>query len=436
MAQGEGERICFAMHLLGPAFPSLRQLDINFNGSDLGSGYLSFGLEQCKQLSKLSLLGTRPTAVKASAAALARLPALRDFTFSVHRDCDINPAALIDQLTRLTALKHELSRTQHVVSVFAAAARNPGLQTFTLSRVASQLRPYQLDAAEAVRNFLTSCASLTHLDLSNALPSERTVDAILTHGTSITHLTVGALATSTNHSDQPSNLQSLSLQESDWGTLTLQLANLPLRGVTHLCTGGLGWLELPTACVPAHQLPAVLGATTNLAACAAWQAKPEHCIYLRGDDRMSNSHIHLTPEAQLQLLEALAPVGGPHVREFNISVEEASFSWGRAQVEALGRSLRSTQLSSLDLSYCTVHRDFWAAVDEVWPSLKFLRLGDEVTCSASALFVFCSRRQAGKEFTLGLAPELYDSHNGAGLQDSLRAQGLPLVSVVSHASGM
>jgi hypothetical protein len=43
------------MHLLGPAFPSLHQLNIDFKDSDLGNGDMIVGLQQCKQLSKLSL---------------------------------------------------------------------------------------------------------------------------------------------------------------------------------------------------------------------------------------------------------------------------------------------------------------------------------------------------------------------------------------------
>jgi hypothetical protein len=115
--------------------------------------------------------------------------------------------------------------------------------------------------------------------------------------------------------------------------------------------------------------------------------------------------------------------------EFQGRMAESCFSWGRPEVEALGRSLRSPQLSVLELSHCTLHTDFWAALDEVFPSLEVLTLGDEVTCSASDLAVFCTRRQAEQPFDLILDPALYESHNGAGLQESLEAQGVEHVSV-------
>jgi hypothetical protein len=437
----EANPSCPAMQLLGTAFPSLRQLGIDFRAADLGDGDMLVGLQQCKQLSKLSLdwLWISPTAVTASAAALAQLPALRDLTLTM--SSDINLAALIDQLTCLTALKVEPYGYKHVASTFSAAACNPGLQTFTLKDEALCL---DVTDAEAVASFLTSCPCLTHLDLDSMDLSEGVVDAILTHGTSILKLEVGALVTSTNYSDQPSKLQSLSLQSPIHATV-LQLANLPLRGVTHLklSCDTLAQLQLPTSSVPADQLAAVLQrASANLAACPAWQAKPEQCISLQGDVE-GRTYIHivpyiqLTPETQMQLLQALAPLGGPHVRKFQGCVAESSFTWGRPQVEALGRSLGSAQLSELELSKCTLSTDFWAALDDVMPSLEVLRLLRSVTCSVRDLDIFCSRRQAGRSFSLILAPELYEEYEGAGLQDSLRAQGVTHVSVVlntSHAS--
>jgi hypothetical protein len=437
MAQQRGaDRSCPPLHLLGTALPSLRQLSISFSGSDLGSGELLVGLQQCQQLSTLSLLGfwISPTAVTAAAAALAQLPALRDLSLS--SDCDINPAALMDQLTCLTALWLGLDGSGQVDSMFEAAARNPGLQTFILQDDIGDLEVTDDDECEALRTFLTSCPTLTYLSLDHMSLSEDVVDTILTHGTSITHLTAGGLVTSTNYSGQPSNLQSLRLYDSS----SLQLANLPLRGVTHLqlwdeAMGDLcediGQLHLPTSAMAPDELPAVLQrATANLAACPAWQAKPEPCISLQGDGSDVEEYLYLAPEIRLQLLEALAPLGGPHVTEFQGCMAENWFNWGRPEVEALGHSLHSTQLSSLELWHCALHIDFWAALGEVFPSLEVLTLGAGVTCSASDLAVFCSRRQAGHPFKLVLAPRLFESHDGAGLQESLEAQGVLHVSVV------
>jgi hypothetical protein len=390
------------------------------------------GLQQCKQLSKLSLDYFRisPTAVRASAAALAQLPALRDLELLV--DCDINLAGSIDQLTGLTSLQLLPARSEHVGSILSAAACNPGLQTFALTDVA---RGIELTDAEAVRHFLTSCPCLTHLDLPSVELSEGVVDAILTHGTSVVHLAAGALVTTTNYSGQPSNLQSLSLL-SGASSPVLQFANLPLGGVTQLelwcgLCNTLAQLQLPTSSVPADQLPGILQrATSNLAACPAWQAKPGQCISLQGDVGEENEYTHLNAGAQMQLLEALAPLGGPHVRKFQGCVAESSLYWGRPEVEALGRSLNSTELRVVELSDCTLAADFWAALEDVVPSLEILRLHDGVTCSASDLAVLCSRRQAGRPFSLILAPDLYEEYNGAALQDSLSAQRVTHVSVV------
>jgi hypothetical protein len=109
---------------------------------------------------------------------------------------------------------------------------------------------------------------------------------------------------------------------------------------------------------------------------------------------------------------------------------ESCFSWGRPEVGALGRSLRQHRAQLLQLSHCTLRTDFWAAVDEVFPSLEVLTLGDEVTCSASDLAVFCTRRQAEQPFDPILDPALYESHDGAGLQEGLEAQGVEHVSVL------
>jgi hypothetical protein len=386
------------------------------------------GLQQCKQLYKLSLnwFSISPTAVKASAAALAQLPALRDLALSI--DCDINLAGLIDQLTCLTALKLEPYWSGHIGSVFRAAACNPGLQTFTLT---DENCDFEATDAKAVASFLASCPCLTHLDLDWMHLSESVVDAILTHGISIVKLAVGGLVTTTNYSGQPTKLQSLSLRSRRYSPV-LQLANLSLSNVTHLelwCDISVQ-LQLPSSSVPADQLPGILQrAASNLAACPAWQSKPEQCISLQGDVE-DHEEIYLSPETQLQLLQALAPLGGPHVRKFQGLLGESWFDWGRPQVEALGFSLGSTQLRVLELTCCTLGEDFWAALDEAMPSLEVLRLICPVTCSVLDLAVFCSRRQAGRPFSLILAPQLYEDYNGAGLQDSLRAQGVTHVSVV------
>jgi hypothetical protein len=65
------------------------------------------------------------------------------------------------------------------------------------------------------------------------------------------------------------------------------------------------------------------------------------------------------------------------------------------------------------------------------PSLEDLKLVAAVDCSELDLAVSYSRRLAGRPFSLILAAaDLYEDYNGAGLQDSLRAQGVTHVSVI------
>jgi hypothetical protein len=150
---------------------------------------------------------------------------------------------------------------------------------------------------------------------------------------------------------------------------------------------------------------------------------------LWGDPSVSDTEdaIEFSPQQRIQLLEALAPLGGTHVSSFAGCIKDAEFEWGRAEVEAMARSLGGKEITRLELSHCTLATDFWAALDEFLPSLKTLRLQKDVKCPALDLAIFCTKR-GQCPFTLELAQPIYIEVGGAQLAGSLRAQGVPHVT--------
>jgi hypothetical protein len=188
----------------------------------------------------------------------------------------------------------------------------------------------------------------------------------------------------------------------------LHLANLPLKGVTSLeyseaywgATPRLGTLQLPLYSRQVEDMPRLLHqAATNLAACPAWKAEPQGTISLEGDPTDTHPSAHNTvyfPDHQcIQLLQSLAPLGGPHVRVFKGNIWGAQFRWGRAEVQALAGSLRSDRVTRLALDHCFLAGDFCAALDESLPALKTLQLGKDVTYGyldiGRRFVIFCTR---------------------------------------------
>jgi hypothetical protein len=316
--------------------------------------------------------------------------------------------------------------------MFAAAARNPGLETFAPS-VDVETRP---TAAQA-KHLLTSCPSLTCLNLSAFSISQDVLEVILTHGTRITKLRAFTIQSDVSFADRPCSWRSLGVAGVEHYASVLHWAHLPLKGLTKLeirdeaHDGGLGSFQIPLSSIDLNQLPQKLReATTNLAACPAWQANPDSCIALDGDPADSYEDVHIFSDQQrIQLLEALAPVGGPHVERFRAAMPGAAFEWGRAELQALARSLNSSQLSLLALDNCHLTVGFWAALEEVLPALDRLTLCWDVTCSASDIAVFCSRRKQGHQLTLYLCQRLYEEVDGDELQASPVGQGMPHIKI-------
>jgi hypothetical protein len=219
-----------------------------------------------------------PAAVQPSAAALARLRSLREVTLIPSDSCDTNPAGLVEQLTCFTQLTLWSRKGSHLEGMFAAAARNPGLQTFSVSGGADT----GPTAAQA-KHLLTSCPSLACLDLDYMDISQDVLEVILTHGTHITSFRAHTIQSDVSFADRPCSCRSLRIAGTQHYASVLHWAHLPLKGVTELqiwdeahdggFTGGLGLLQLPFSSIDLDQLPQKLReATINLAACPAWQA--------------------------------------------------------------------------------------------------------------------------------------------------------------------
>jgi hypothetical protein len=310
-----------------------------------------------------------------------------------------------------------------IEDMITAAARNAGLQKF-------QFHVYSGEAtqptAAQIKHLLTSCPSLTDLDLEYHTVGQDVLEVLLELGTSITTFQVNDIEV----------YASLADRQCSWKHLTLEkfpslatLASLPLHSLQVLNIGrGRLWsywqLDIPLGSTPAAEIPSLLRrATSNLAASPTWRAAPFSGVMLAADEENT---LELSPQQCIPLLEALAPLGGPHIKSFYGWISGAGFVWGRPELQALGRSLNSQHLSRLDLSDCTLTPEFWAALDEVVPSLTSLTLRDTVTCSATDVAVYCAKRQPGKALTLRA---LAQAAHGAELRATLTARGITGVTV-------
>jgi hypothetical protein len=413
------------LNLIGLAMPCLEQLSVHLKGASLGDCGLFTGLQQCTQLSVLGIhnFDIPAAAVKPAGAALAHLKALRSLTLT--SSCDTNPAGLLAQLTSLTALVVESPRADHIRDMVVAAARNSGLRVMSVS-VSGAATPSTFEWS----HLLTSCPLVETLNLTYDEVPEDVLDVLLTHGTNITSLDTFTITPTTSFAHRPCRWERLGLR-FDKGPSLLQLAYLPLHSVTDLdVPDERAGFVLPLVSVPADQLPSLLRqAASNLAGCPAWQADPESSIALWSSETPPEKVV-LTPHQRIQLLEALAPLGGPHIEEFEAHVHDAVFKWGRPEVQALGRSLSSEHLESLQLDCCILTAGFWAALGDELPSLSSLYLHRDVTLSAFDLAVFCSKARQGDTLTISLNRELYESVNGGELQASLVDQGLVHTQIV------
>jgi hypothetical protein len=210
----------------------------------------------------------------------------------------------------------------------------------------------------------------------------------------------------------------MTTEEASWEHLALDLQSMCLAspppwnvtehgfGKYEHSSSPLGVLLLPYGSVPSDQLPQLVHrAATSLAGCPAWQRKPEPWISLLSEGPAQQ--VSFSPQQRVQLLQALAPLGGPHVIGFQLGIRGSDVTVGDQELLALASSL-GRGLTQLHLSFCTLPAQFWRALDGAFPALSVLRLSAGVSCSQTHMIFFCTRR-ASSNMHLQLSSELWES---------------------------
>jgi hypothetical protein len=182
----------------------------------------------------------------------------------------------------------------------------------------------------------------------------------------------------------------------------------------------LGVLMLPYERVASDELPQLVQrAASNLAGCPAWRMKPEPWIALIR--RASAEQSSFSPQQRVQLLQALAPLGGPHVTGFELGLCDSDMIVGRQELLALASSL-GRGLNQLHLRFCTLPAEFWRALDDALPALSVLRLSAGVSCSPAHMAIFCTRR-ATSSLNIQLSSGLWGKCDAEQLVEGLQSLG-------------
>jgi hypothetical protein len=430
-------RYTHALQLVPRAFPCLHSLHLT--DVNLGPGELLSALHQCSQLTSLSLTAcyVAPEVVHAGAAALAQLPSLTQLTLRC------TSLDLAEHLTGLTSLAYDLAeQDSDGAAVFAdddsmiesqieweylslITARNPGLKFLCVADAELDDAVARLEACH-LEQLLQSCPRLTELRVGNNVIGQLGLDVLLQYGAHLTSLTVAYFETTESRAGAQWAIQRLHIIDDEVPNVS-QLAHLPLSTVHHLVLEGssLSELELPEATQPAHLVSLLREAATNLAGCPAWQSAKLASLTVWSHTRPLGTPTRAQGQ---QLLEALSPLGGPHLRSFNLNISEFKLQLGQPEVQVLRASLGHT-VQQLALRYCTLLLDAWAALDAGLPRLRELGLGYGTKCRPLGLAVFCSKRDPSRRFVLSLNGSLYEACKGSELQDSLHQQGLQNVTV-------
>jgi hypothetical protein len=380
--QVEGEHVC--AHLIPRAFPALRHLTLT--RAQLGDGALFdiLAMQPSPALASLKLIDStiNSAAVPYAAAALARLPCLN--SLHLETTCEGGqgqvPLALGAQVTGLTSLVHRACKREPYgdSALIKVATNNTGLRRLEMSCAYNRDVVY----AGALRPILTRCTGLTYLSIVDRQINDSGLDVLLKYGTSITDLTLGASKVKVDRAHRQCSWQRLTLH-----SYTLhQLAYLPLRAVQSINLQHFGndmpnKLELPLdRLTPAQAVSLLQQAAANLAACPSWQQSPAGEIELSSDSSFS------VPEAdhRVQLLQALAPLGGRHGLKLRMGV---AMQLGAREAEAIARSL-GVNLWSLTIYSGTLLSDFWRGLSHHLPGLPSLSLEDDVKTCATDIAVF------------------------------------------------
>jgi hypothetical protein len=266
---------------------------------------------------------------------------------------------------------------------------------------------------DLLRQVLTSCTGLTQLTLITQKLNDQGLGVLLTHGTSITDLTLGRSSLTTSKADWACNWRKLVLHNP-----TLQeLAYLPLKSVQQLQDLRHGGpapfveLDLPSD-TPAAQLPDLLRqATTNLASCPAWAKAPPTELRLYGGD--------FTSAQRVQLLQALAPVAGRHVSRLVLWIDT---ELGAAEAEAIAGSFAGG-LTYLSLISSTLLDSFWRPLAERFPSLQELYLDFLIQANAMSVATYLVMFSCCASHVLDVSINCFREEEAARLQSCVDAWG-------------
>jgi hypothetical protein len=270
---------------------------------------------------------------------------------------------------------------------------------------------------------LSSCTSLTQLDLLQHEVYDQGFDILLQHG-NLTDLKLGEVGITRSRADRPCKWQRLWIGHKLTATVLDGLAHLPLRSVQELGTGlSAGTLHLPLTdrLHPSHRLPLLEKAVSNLVACPAWQKQPFTRVLLYTD--AEGGTVAISDHEIPQLFEALSPLGGPHVQHLGISLNT---EFGQQEVQALARSLGST-LRSLSIRKGVIKPSFWPALSQHLPHLKELGLAYRVKVDITGITAYL--RTLTQPFSLYIDEGVLDHHVIADLTGSVDTWQLQGVSI-------
>jgi hypothetical protein len=372
-------------------------------------------------LRNLELMGCSisTSAVGHAARSLARLPHLQSLAL---RGPNV-PVRIAAQLTGLTSLIIRDSTDADAEQMLRVAGQNTGLVQlkYNTSVVPS---PYM---ASQQFTLLSNCTSLMHLNMAAFHIDDQALDVLLTHCTSITDLTLGSITLDSSRADRQCSWRKLSLLGPP-GDILLYLPYLPLTSVQELWNlynilSGVLPLPPPDA-VPAAQLPSLLHqAATNLATCPAWISAAPSKLTLQGAGQ------ELTADQQVQLFQALAPLGGPHVTEIEVCLE-GQLELGSAEVQALASSIGGS-LQKLRLYRCTLLSTFWKALAHHFPQLSSLDLPGGIQAGVGDITMYLAMRSSSspQPMRLDISPEVLHEESQKWLEEVFGAWQLPNVTL-------
>jgi hypothetical protein len=381
-----------AVHRIPLAFPCLTRLDL-FK-AQLQDGAL-FDMLACQASCMLRSLqlwecSIHTDAVVNAAQSLALLPHLNALKVMG------SGAGIAAQLTGLTSLVINSQNNATAGQMCRIAGQNTGLVQLELGRYTYYDGP-PLQASRHQLSSLSKCTSLTQLNIAGFQIDGQALDVLLTQLTSITDLTLGATTLDSSRADRQCSWRKLTLRGPQEGILA-QLAYLPLRSVQE---GGInvlsGTLVLPAPdAVAAAQLPRLVHqAAINLTTCPAWINAAPARLSLQGAGQA------LTAEQRVQLFQALAPMGGPHVTEMTINLA-GQLQLDSAEVQALA-STTSGSLKALSLGNCTLLCTFWKVLPHHLPQLSSIALSHNVVASAMDIAMYLAIRSSSSMQPLHLA---------------------------------